>query len=75
MAQADLFLDELVRVSADLDRLIAERQLGQPSQTRHDGHVDQAERLAIRLRAIGRGPGRPIPRPIARVGTAMVCCR
>jgi hypothetical protein len=66
MAQTDAFLDELVRVSADLDRLIADRQVGRPSQPRHDGHVDQAEKLAMRLRGAGRGPGRPIHAPIGK---------
>jgi hypothetical protein len=71
MAQPDAFLAELVRVSADLDRLIADRITGQPSQPSHEEHVDQAERLADRLRAIGRGPGRPVhaPRYISACGT------
>ncbi len=72
MAQADAFLDEIVRISADLDRLIADRQAGQPSQTRHDGHVDQAGDLARRLHEAGRGPGRAVHPPLARVGTGFM---
>jgi hypothetical protein len=66
MARSDPFLEELQRVSADLDRLIADRTTGQPSQPRHDGHIDQAEALAARLRGVGRGPGRPVNPPIGR---------
>lgn len=67
MVQTDAFLDEITRVSADLDRLIADRQSGaRPSQTRHDGHVDQAEELAARLIRVARGPGRrPVHPPLA----------
>jgi hypothetical protein len=69
MAHSDPFLEELVRVSADLDRLIADRSVGQPSQLRHDGHVDQAGELAARLRSAGRGPGRTVNPPIGRTAT------
>lgn len=65
MAQPDAFLDEIMRVSADLDRLIADRQsMGRPSHARHEGHVDRAERLAMRLRGAGRGLDRPHHPPI-----------
>jgi hypothetical protein len=64
MAQSDAFLAELVRVSANLDRLIADRIVGQLSDTRHEQHVDQAKELADRLQAIGRGPGRPVHAPL-----------
>ncbi len=66
MAQTNALLDECMRVSADLDRLIADMQVGRPSQTRHEGHVDQAEAMAARLTRAARGPGRPVNRPIAR---------
>ena len=72
MVQTDAFLDELVRVSADLDRLIADRQVGRPSQPRHDGHVDQAEVLATRLRSAGRGPGRLTHKPLGITPIGMV---
>lgn len=61
MASTDAFLDELVRASADLDRLIADRTVSPPSHTRHERHVTQAEELAARLKRAGRGPGRQDP--------------
>lgn len=63
MAQPDALLAELVRVDATLDRLIADRIVGQPSPTRDEEHVDRAEELADRLRVIGRGLGRPVHAP------------
>ena len=69
MPRSDPFLEELVRVSADLDRLIADRSVGQPSQPRHDGHVDQAGALATRLHIAGRGSGRPVNPPLGRTAT------
>ncbi len=66
MAHADPFLDELVRVSADIDRLIADRQQSQPSHSGSDRHIDQARALAARLDRAGRGPGRPVHTPIGR---------
>ena len=62
-------LDELVRVSADLDVLIADMVIGRPSQTRSDGHIDQVEQLAARMRKAARGPGRIVNPPLARVGS------
>lgn len=72
MAQPKSLYDELVRVSGDLDVLIADMSNGRPSQTRHDGHVDQVEGLAARLRKAARGPGRPINPPLAKVGTGYI---
>ena len=69
MPQLKPMLDELVRVSADLDVLIADMSNGRPSQTSHDGHVDQAEQLAARIRMAARGPGRSINPPLAKVGS------
>lgn len=69
MAQPKFLVDELVRVSADLDELIADISNGRPSQTSHDGHIDQAEQLAVRIRTAARGPGRSVNPPLARVGT------
>lgn len=63
----DAFLDELIGASADLDRLIADRQNGHTSQTRHEVHVDQAGAIAKRLREAGRGPGRPVSPPIGKI--------
>lgn len=69
MAQPKSLYDELVSVSGDLDVLIADMSNGRPSQTRHDGHIDQVEGLAARLRKAARGPGRPINPPLAQVGS------
>lgn len=70
MAQPDAFLDEIMRVSADLDRLIADRQsMGRPTQNLHEGHVDRAERLATRLRGAGRGLDRPQHPPIGKTSS------
>jgi hypothetical protein len=69
MPQPMQMLDELRRVSADLDVLIADMSNGRPSQTRHDGHVDQAEQLAARIRTAARGPGRSVNPPLAKVGS------
>lgn len=69
MPQPMQMLDELRRVSADLDVLIADMSNGRPSQTRHDGHVDQAEQLAARIRTAARGPGRSINPPLAKAGS------
>lgn len=65
-------LEELVRVSADLDHLIGDMQTGWPSQTRHDGHVDQVKQLAKRMVEAARGPGRPANRPLGRHGSGYV---
>lgn len=64
-----LLLDELERVSAELDVLTRDMRSGWPSQTRHDGHIDQVEQLAARMRQAARGPGRPVNPPLARVGS------
>ncbi|WP_156679361.1 hypothetical protein [Sphingomonas profundi] len=64
--------DELERVSADLDKLIGAMRAGRPSQTQHDGHVDQVEQLAIRMRRAVRGPGRPENPPIGRCGRGYI---
>jgi hypothetical protein len=73
MAQTDAFLDELRRISADLDRLMADRQTaGRLSQRQHDDHVDRAEKLAARLVRVGRGSGRLHNPPIAQVGAGYV---
>lgn len=72
MAHPDPFLDEMVRQQAALDRLIAARTQGQPSQRKHDEHVDQAEAIAASLRQAARGPGRSVNPPIARLGTGYV---
>ncbi len=69
MPQPMQMLDELRRVNADLDVLIADMSNGRPSQTRHDGHVDQAEQLAARIRTAARGPGRSVNPPLAKVGS------
>ncbi len=69
MAQPKSLYDELVSVSGDLDVLIADMSNGRPSQTRHDGHIDQVEGLAGRLRKAARGPGRSVNPPLAKVGT------
>lgn len=69
MAQPKSLYDELVRVSGDLDVLIADMSNGRPSQTRHDGHIDQVEGLAARLRKAARGPGRSVNPPLAKVGS------
>lgn len=69
MAQPKSLYDELVRVSGDLDVLIADMGTGRPSQTRHDGHIEQAEGIAARIRAAARGPARPVNPPLAKVGT------
>ncbi len=69
MPQPMQMLDQLRRVSADLDVLIADMSNGRPSQTRHDGHVDQAEQLAARIRTAARGPGRSVNPPLAKVGS------
>lgn len=69
MPQPKSLYDELVRVSGDLDVLIADMSDGRPSQTRHDGHIDQVEGLAARLRKAARGPGRSVNPPLAKVGT------
>lgn len=66
MAQADAFLDELVRISGALDRLIADRTAGPTSQTRSERHIDQAETLGAQLLRVGRGAGRPITPPLGR---------
>ncbi len=71
MAQTKALLDECMRVSADLDRLIADMQVGRPSQTRHEGHVDQAEDMAGRLLRAARGSGRPQHPPIARTASGL----
>ncbi|WP_296222730.1 hypothetical protein [uncultured Sphingomonas sp.] len=69
MPQPKFLLDELVRVSGDLDELIADMSNGRPSQSRHDGHIDQAEQLAARIRTAARGPGRSVNPPLAKVGS------
>lgn len=66
MAQADAFLEELVRISGDLDRLIADRTAGPTSHTRSERHIDQAETLAAQLLRAGRGLGRPVNPPLGR---------
>lgn len=65
-------LDELQRVSAELDVLIADMSNGRPSQTRHDGHIDQVEQLAKRMRDAARGPGRSVNPPLARQGSGYI---
>jgi hypothetical protein len=65
-------LDELRRVSADLDELIGAMSNGRPSPLRHEGHVDRVERLAVRMRRAARGPGRPVHPPLARMGDGYV---
>ena len=72
MARSRPLIEELVRVSADLDRLIGDMETGRPSQPRHDGHIDQVERLAERMIAAARGTGRPVNAPLGRVGSGMV---
>lgn len=69
MAQPKSLYDDLVSISGELDVLIADMSNGRPSQTRHDGHVDQVEGLAARLRKAARGPGRLINPPLAKVGS------
>lgn len=68
MAHADPFLDELLRASDALDRLIADRIAGQhqPSQSQHAEHVDRAGAIAASLHQAGRGPGRLVNPPIGR---------
>ena len=61
-------VDEAERVSADLDQLIADLRAGRPSQTRHDGHVDQMVLLGRRLITAARGPGRLVNPPLGRIG-------
>lgn len=65
-------IEELVRISADLDSLIGDMQVGRPSHTRLDGHIDQVERLAERMRRAARGPGRPVNAPLGRAGGGFV---
>ncbi|OWK32282.1 hypothetical protein [Sphingomonas mucosissima] len=72
MPQPKSLYDDLVSVSGDLDVLIADMSNGRPSQTRHDGHVDQVEELAARLRKAARGPGRSVNPPLAKVGTGYI---
>jgi hypothetical protein len=72
MASPTMLFEELVRVSGDLDRLIADMETGRPSQTRHDGHIDQVERLAQRMVEAARGPGRPVNKPLGRAGRSFV---
>ncbi|MGN6270877.1 MAG: hypothetical protein ACTHM0_13415 [Sphingomonas sp.] len=72
MARQTKLLEELVRASGELDRLIADMETGRPSQTRHDGHIDQVERLARRLIEAARGPGRPVNPPLGRAGAGFV---
>jgi len=65
-------LDELRRVSAEIDELIADMSNGRPSQTKHDGHIDQVEQLAKRMRDAARGPGRSVNPPLGRIGSGYV---
>ena len=58
-------LDELRRTSAALDELIAAMSVDQPSQPKHEGYVDQVERLCARMRRAARGPGRTVNAPPA----------
>jgi hypothetical protein len=58
-------LDELRRVSAVLDELIAAMSADEPSQPRHDRYVDQVEGLCARMRRAARGPGRTVSPPSA----------
>lgn len=69
MAQPKSLYDDLVSISGELDVIIADMSTGRPSQTRHDGHVDQVEGLAARLRKAARGPGRSVNPPLAQVGS------
>lgn len=69
MAHADAFLEELIRISGDLDRLIADRTAGPTSQPRSERHIDQAEELGARLCRAGRGPGRPVNPPLGRTSS------
>lgn len=71
MAQADAILEELQRISADLDHLIADRTAGRVSHTRSDAHIDQMERLSERLQRLARGSGRPVNPPIGRTADGM----
>lgn len=61
--------DECRRVSAELDLVMADMENGRPSQSRHDGHVDQVVGLATRLLSAARGPGRSDNPPLAKVGS------
>lgn len=65
-------LDELRRVSGEIDELIADMSSGRPSQTQHDGHADQVVELARRMREAARGPGRPVNPPLGRHGSGYV---
>ncbi len=65
-------LDELLRASVEIDGLIADMSNGRPSQTRHDGHIDQVEQLVKRLRDAARGPGRSVNPPLARQGNGYI---
>jgi len=65
-------LDELRRVSADLDELIGAMSDGRPSPQRHDTHVDRVEGLAARMRRAARGAGRPVHPPLARLGGGFI---
>lgn len=65
-------LDELRCVNAEINGLIADMSNGRPSQTRHDGHIDQVEQLAKRMRDAARGPGRSVNPPLARQGNGYV---
>lgn len=62
------FDDECQRTVDVLDRVMADRARGRPSQSSHDGHVDQVTEAATRLLSAARGPGRSINPPLARVG-------
>lgn len=61
MPQANTpLLDELLRVSPELDQVIGELTSGRPSQPRYDDHADQVVRLAERMIRAARGPGRTL---------------
>lgn len=65
-------VEELEDIVPELDRIIADMRCGRPSQTRHDGHVDLVEKLALRMRTAARGPGRPVNPPIGKIGESLV---
>ena len=59
MPQANTpLLDELLRVSPELDQVIGEMTGSRPSQPRFDDHADQVVELALRMICAARGPGR-----------------
>jgi len=60
--------DELRQLSDELDLLIADVDQGAASQAIHEAHVDRAESIAARIRAVFRGTGAAVHPPLRHIG-------